>query len=188
MFCIAAHQRGRLIFPLFPAAALLAGRELAWWLRCWSAPLLLKRTGVFAAFVLGFLLLYHHVLLAGSQNVQTTLGIRRVADRVRATLGVNYPLVHAGTPFALQFWLNTARPWTSFDKAAALLQGNEPVVVAVGSFEKLSAHFETNPPVLHELARWPTNDTPVVRIISNRPFAEVTARQTAQPDGGKPKP
>ena len=66
MFCIVAHQRGRLIFPLFPAVALLAGRELAYWLRWWSAPRLLRTAGAIAAIVLAFLFLYHHVLVAGS--------------------------------------------------------------------------------------------------------------------------
>ncbi len=176
LFSIAAHQRGRLIFPLFPAAALLAGRELAWWLRNWSTPRLLKVTGAFASVVLGFLLFYHHVLLAGSTRVQATLGMRTVADHVRETLGEKFPLVHVDTPFALQFWLNTARPLDSFEKAAALLQGKEPVVVAVSDFRKLESRWATNQPVLHELARWPSNGTTQVRVVSNRPFAQTSTR------------
>jgi 4-amino-4-deoxy-L-arabinose transferase-like glycosyltransferase len=180
LFCIAAHQRGRLIFPLFPAAALLAGRELAWWLRYWSAPRLLKVTRAFAAVVLGFLLFYHHVLLAGSTRVQTTLGLRAVANQVRGTLGSEFPIVHVDTPFALQFWLNTARPQIKFDQAAAMLQGNEPVVIAVSDFDKLESNFRSHAPALHELARWPSNGTTVVRIVSNRPFPTITPRLAAE--------
>jgi 4-amino-4-deoxy-L-arabinose transferase-like glycosyltransferase len=185
LFSIAAHQRGRLIFPLFPAAALLAGRELAYWLRCWSARRLLKVTGAFAAVVLGFLVLYHHVLLARSTRVQATLGIRVVADRVRETLGAQFPVAYVDTPFALQFWLNTARPLISFDEAAALLQAKEPVVVAVSDFNELETSLRPNLPALYELARWPSNGTPVVRVVSNRPFPEATSRVAARTDVGK---
>ncbi len=171
LFSIAAHQRGRLIFPLFPAAALLAGRELAYWLQCWSAPRLIKVAGAFAAAVLGFLLLYHHVLQAGSTRVQTTLGIRTVAETMRKSLGAQYPVIHIDTPFALQFCLNTAHPLMSFDEAAAMLQGEKQVVVAVSDFDRLADQLHTNQSLLHELARWPSNGTPIVRVVSNRPFS-----------------
>jgi hypothetical protein len=176
LFSIAAHQRGRLIFPLLPAAALLAGRELAWWLRGWSSPRLLKTAGAFAAVVLGLLFLYHHVLLAGSSRVQTTLGLRGVADRLDETLGAQFPVVYVDTPFALQFWLNTARPLVSFSNAAARLEANEPVIVAVSDFPKLEGLLATNQIVLHELARWPRHGTPVVRVVSNRPIPEARPR------------
>ena len=176
LFSIAAHQRGRLIFPLFPAASLLVGRELAYWLQCWSAPRLLKVTGAFAAFVLGFLLLYHHVLLARSARFKTTMGIRSVANTMRASLGAQYPVVHVDTPFALQFYLNTAHPLASFDQAAAMLQGEKQVVVAVSDFDRLAGNLNTNQSVLHELTRWPSNDTPIVRVVSNHPFKVPSTR------------
>jgi 4-amino-4-deoxy-L-arabinose transferase-like glycosyltransferase len=184
LFSIAAHQRGRLIFPLFPAAALLAGRELAWWFGCWSSRRVMKVTTAFATVVLSFLFLYHHVLLAGSSRVRTTLGIQTVADCIRDTLGAQFPVVHVDTPFALQFYLNTARPKVSFDEAAALLEKVEPVVVAVSDFQQLETRFQPPQPILYELARWPSNGTPVVRVVSNRPFAEVTARLAARTDCG----
>src|SRR6185503_6827461 len=46
LFCIAAHQRTRLIYPLLPAAALLAGRELARWVQFWSALRLVRAASV----------------------------------------------------------------------------------------------------------------------------------------------
>jgi 4-amino-4-deoxy-L-arabinose transferase-like glycosyltransferase len=187
LFSIAAHQRGRLVFPLFPAAALLAGRELSWWLRFWSTPRLLRMTGAIAAVVLVVLFIGHHLLLAHSSRVQTTLGIRAVAERVRETLGAEFPIVHVDTPFALQFSLNTARPLVSFERAAALLQSNEPVVVAVSDFARLEARFSTNPPALHELARWPVQGQTVVRVVSNRPFQPAsfpTERKMERPEIG----
>ena len=78
--------------------------------------------------------------------------------------------MHVDTPFALQFWLNTARPLTSFERAAVMLRGEERVVVAVSEFSRLEACLGTNAPALHELTRWPNEGSPVVRVVSNRPF------------------
>jgi len=176
LFCIAAHQRGRLIFPLLPAAALLAGRELARWLKFWSTLRLMKTAGGIAVFVLSLLVLYHHLLLAHSKKVQTTLGMHQLATKVRGTFGEQFPVVHVDTPFALQFYLNTARPLTSFERAAELLRGDDPAFVAVLSLDELLAQSTTNLPVIHEFARWPTNGEPVVRIVSNRPAFDSSAR------------
>jgi 4-amino-4-deoxy-L-arabinose transferase-like glycosyltransferase len=175
LFCIAAHQRGRLIFPLLPAAALLAARELAQWLRFWSTARLMKTASGFAIFVLSVFFLYHHFLLARSRRVQTTIGMRELAAKVRGTFGEQFPLVHVHTPFALQFYLNTGRPLTSFEHAAALLRETSAVYVAVSRLDELLAQFDTNPPVIHEISCWPAKGTPEVRIVSNRPSYDSSA-------------
>ena len=59
---------------------------------------------------------------------------------------------------------------TPVASAAELLQGEDGVFVAVSNFEALRSELGTNAPALHEFARWPTNGTPVVRIVSNRPL------------------
>jgi hypothetical protein len=108
------------------------------------------------------------------------MGIRAVAETMRENLGAQYPVIHVDTPFALQFCLNTATPLTSFDEAAVMLQGEKPVVVAVSDFNRLAIHLPTNQSVLHELTRWPSNGTPKVRVVSNRPFATSSARLAAE--------
>jgi hypothetical protein len=168
LFCVAAHQRGRLVFPLIPAAALLAGREGAKWVQLWSTPRLMKTAGALAGITLGALVLYHHVLLGRSAKIQQTLGCREFAANVRRTLGEQFPVVHVDTPFAVQFYLNTARPRTSFERAAELLQGDFPAFVAVSDFDILLAQFPTNAPTLQEVIRWPAQGAPLVRIVSNR--------------------
>jgi 4-amino-4-deoxy-L-arabinose transferase-like glycosyltransferase len=173
LFCVAAHQRARLVVPLLPAAAWLAGRELARWFQFWSPRRLLKWSGVFAVVLLGFLAVYHHILLQRSSHAQTTLGMRDLAGRVEQSLGEHFPLVHVDTPFALQFYLNTAWPLTAGERATKLLQEDYPAYVAVGDFE-----FPSDLPLPHELARWPTNGLPTVRIVSNRPLP-VTNSQLA---------
>ena len=177
LFCIAAHQRGRLIFPLIPFAALLAGREGAQWLRLWAPARLMKAAGVVAVFTLGILALYHHVLLGNSERIKKTLGCREVAAEVRRTLGKEFPLVLVDVPFALQFYLGTARPVTSLERAADLLQGDFPAVVAISDLDSLLARFPTNSPPLHELARWPSNGIPFIRIVSNHPVTETDSAE-----------
>jgi hypothetical protein len=168
LFSIAAHQRGRLVFPLIPAAAFLAGREGARWVRLWSTPRLMKTAGATTAITLGVFVLYHHVLLGKSVRITQTLGYREFAANIRATLGEQFPLVHVDTPFAVQFYLNTARPLTSFERAAELLQENFPAFVAVSDFETLLAQFPTNAPALRDVARWPAQGSPLVRVVSNQ--------------------
>lgn len=177
VFSLAAHQRGRLIVPLVPAVALLAGRELAGWLQ--PRPLL-KLAGTFVAVLLVAFTLYHHVGRAWSKQVQITLGMRETAEVVRRSLGDEFPLVHVGasdsdTSFALQFYLKSARPLTSVARAIELLRGDYPAYVAVTGYGKHADQFENGLELL-EIARWPQTGTPTVRALGNRPVAEATSR------------
>jgi 4-amino-4-deoxy-L-arabinose transferase-like glycosyltransferase len=167
LFCIAAHQRGRLIFPILPPVAWLAGRELARWVRFWSTTRLLRTAGALAIVVLSVLSLYHHVLLGRSAHVRTTLGMREIAGRLDQDVAAK--LVHVDTPFALQFYLNTARPLMSFADAAVRLRQDQPAYVAVCNYAKLQTQLGPDNPALHELARWPVTGTPEIRVVSNRP-------------------
>lgn len=176
-FSLAAHQRGRLIVPLVPAVALIAGRELAAWLR--PRPLL-KVASTFVAVMLVAFALYHHVGRAWTKQVQVTLGMRETAEVVRRSLGDQFPLMHVGasdsdTSFALQFYLNSARPLTSVARAIELLRGDYPAYVAVTGYGKHADQFENGLELL-EIARWPQTGTPTVRVLGNRPVAESTSR------------
>ncbi|MCW5552814.1 MAG: glycosyltransferase family 39 protein [Verrucomicrobiae bacterium] len=177
VFSLAAHQRGRLIVPLVPAVALLAGRELAGWLR--PRPLL-KLATAFVAIMLVAVALYHHVARAWTREVQVTLGMRETAEVVRRTLGDQFPLVHVGasdsdTSFALQFYLNSAQPLASVERAAELLRGDYPAYVAVTGYGKHADQFENGLELL-EIARWPQTGTPTVRVVGNQPVTEATSR------------
>jgi len=176
LFCVAAHQRGRLIFPLIPAAALLAGRELARWVQLWSTRRLIGAASGLGVLVLASLMLYHHVLLGRSGRVQTTLGMREVAAVVRERWGERFPLVHVDTPFALQFYLNTAWPLASFERAAQLLKQDYPAYVCVSDYDKLLAQLGPETPALHEITRWPAQGPPVARIVGNRPPGDKSSR------------
>lgn len=172
IFCVAAHQRARLITPLVPAAALLVGREIARWLR--AAPVLRIAEGA-TAVALVILLFLHHGWQKDHRGVRATLGMQELAGQVRRTFGEEFPLVHVHTPFALQFYLKTAWPYVSPERAATLLQGDFPAYVAVTGDEKVSAHLKPGVE-LKELSRWPAEGSPQVRIIGNRAASESAAR------------
>lgn len=172
IFCVAAHQRGRLIIPLLPAAALLAGRELARLLARWPV---LKIAGAVAVLALAGAFANNHFLQQRSRRVQATVAMRDMAGEVRRTLGDAFPLVHVNTPFAIQFYLQTGWPYISTERAAALLTNDYPAFVAVSDYDDLLAHLKTNSP-LQEIVRWTGPGKPEVRIFGNRPAAEAADR------------
>lgn len=179
VFSIAAHQRGRLIFPLMPAAALLAGRELARLLARVPRAKFLKLAAAITFFTLVIFGLYHYALLRRSRHVKETLGIKDLASAVRSQVGEQFPLTHLDSPFAIQFYLNTMHPWVSPEQAAELLRGDAAAFVVVRNFSDLTGALGTNAPPLHELRRWPEKGTALVRIVSNHPALEWT-RQMAE--------
>jgi 4-amino-4-deoxy-L-arabinose transferase-like glycosyltransferase len=182
LFSLGAHQRGRLIIPILPAAALLAGRQLSQWLSLWSVQKFNRFAwGVVSVFLL-VVGLRHHVFLRWSSRVQETVGMKQLATDIRQRWGEQ--LNYVDTPFALQFYLNTARRNISHERAAELLTSNSPVAVAVSDLTQVRAHLPADVQ-LFELARWPTNRQAVVRIVSNTPQLTTngpSARTVAAPE------
>lgn len=204
IFSLAAHQRSRLIFPLMPAAALLAGRELARWLSCWNPQKIRRAALCFTAVVLALLVVNHQWLIRGRRAVQRTLGMRELAGRIRAEVGAQFPLTYLGRNpsglhlYPLQFCLNTMRSHVTLDDAAELLRGPAAAFVVVGKapdpkedggeppvdpFNELKAKLGTNSPALHELARWPEQGQAFIRIVSNHPRLEWPGHTISQAGG-----
>jgi 4-amino-4-deoxy-L-arabinose transferase-like glycosyltransferase len=175
LFSIAAHQRSRLIFPLIPAAALLAGRELDRLLQAWSTRKLLRFAMGATIVVFGLLVIYHSLLLQLSKSVQKTLGMKQMAAQIRGPLGEQFPLTHVDSPFALQFFLNTMRLQVPAERAAELVRGPAAAFLVVeDDYPELLEALGTNAPPLHELARWPKEGPPWVRLVSNHERLEWT--------------
>lgn len=130
-FCIAPHQRADLIAPIYPPAALLAGRELARLLRLcaaqWRAAVLVG--GVMAALVI-LALKYDH-FARRDVNVAMTLSVRDFAQTLEHDVGADFPLTHVDDPYALQVYLNTMRPVVSYAAAAQLLEQDAAAFVVV---------------------------------------------------------
>ncbi len=170
LFSLSPHHRSRLIFPLFPAAALLAGRELAAITRSWNTSQLFKIVGTVAAVVATLLWVHAHVLLRHSIKAQRTLGLQAIAKALTPSLRGGTVVTHTDSPFGLQFYLNEVRPNVSFARAAALLRGETAAWIAVRNFAALEKELGPNPPPLYELTRWPATGEPFIRVVGNRPL------------------
>ena len=169
IFSLAASQRSDRLFPLLPAAALLAGRELARLIGDRSRRAVIIGSAAAAVVFLGAVAYKYNFIARGEPGMLETIGMRQLAQEVRARAGDDVPLVYLDSPFALQFYLNTMRPQVSFAKAVQLLRGSAPVAVAVHDFTALQNNLGADAPALYELARWPASGEPFVRIVSNHP-------------------
>jgi len=166
-FSIAAHQRGRLIYPLIPAAALLCGQELARWTVRLSARRLLAAAGVIASVALAGTFVYTHVLIGQRQRVQETLAMQALARRLQSSEQGEFPLEYVDRPAALQVWLKTRRARITDAQAAAILQGPTPAFVMINNYQALRDLLPAHAQVF-ELYRWPARGFATMRIISNR--------------------
>jgi len=160
-FSIAPHQRGDLLVPIIPPAALLAGREIALLLKRFRRDRVVLGATVFALAMLGVTARYYFKRTAETL-VQKTLGMEQLA---RSIDGVR--MIHVDTPFTLQFYLNTMQVITPPEKAGELLSSTNSVVVALCDFNRVRPWIQEGVEI-HELARWPETGEPFVRIISNR--------------------
>jgi len=183
IFSAAAHQRSRLVLPIMPPAALLAGREiarlLAKWKPHWQSQTIVRVTAGFAAVVLAYVVVHRHFLLRYKDAVQRTLAVREFAREIQASPGAQFPLTYVDGPFALQFYLNTMRTQVQTDRAAELLKGSVAAFVVVGDAEKYQRIREqvgTNGP-LHELRSISAGKSKrPFWLISNHPRLEWTER------------
>lgn len=166
LFSVAAHQRGRLIYPLIPAAALVVGLQMSRWTARLRAQTVFFASAAIAMVFLAGSWVYTHVLIAKSRRVQETLAMKALAHRLKHTLPAGLPLTHARSPVSLQVWLNTRRPQITPTDAAALLAG--PARTFIITKEPAAVRVATSPNVpVYEVFSFSTTSPPVV-ILSNR--------------------
>jgi 4-amino-4-deoxy-L-arabinose transferase-like glycosyltransferase len=162
------HQRGDLIFPLLPAAAMLAGRELVRLFHFALTASFFRKVMCVWVVVLLSLSLYYHLVRGREKIVLDTVAVREVARQVESRFGRDAPIMYANASFGLQFYLGTIKRQVSLEEAAERLAGNEPVLVAVGNLARLR---NLMPPgaEIHEVTSWPGPGAPVVTVVSNGP-------------------
>jgi 4-amino-4-deoxy-L-arabinose transferase-like glycosyltransferase len=178
LFSLAPHQQERHLLPIMPAAALVAGRELARRVSTMSPRALLVTCAAVAIAGLSVLALSYHLVLDGSERVARAQGMRMLAHSIRARVGVRFPLTHVDTPFALQFFLGSTAPLASVEQAASLLSGPDAAFIAVRDVDSLRAALAQTRIPLFVVARWPTTGKPDVSIISNHARLEWTAEMS----------
>lgn len=170
VFSLAGHHKSRLIVPLIPFAALLAGREVSEIILPWSNRRIFKTAMLLVALFGTGVFLHAHLLLQRSPRVQETLEAQQVARLIVERLGADAPLTYVDSPFAVQFYLNRIRPPVSFQRAADLLRGNVAAWVVVRDFAGLEKQLGPDAPSLHEVAHWPVTGKPFIRVVGNQPL------------------
>jgi 4-amino-4-deoxy-L-arabinose transferase-like glycosyltransferase len=183
IFSTAPHQRADLLWPIMPAAALLAGREVER-LRAALAHRTLQIRGrrwaafdcAFGAFVALMLCGYAFNYFgpqARTPIVRQTLAVKTLAAQLAREPGAAFPLWHTDDPMALQIYLNTWRPRISFERAAALLRGPAPAFVTVSNPMKIEPFRKPDDPPLYTVAPVSLNGLPCpVLVLGNRPQFE----------------
>ena len=167
LFTVSAKQRPDHLLPILPAAALLAGRELARLLA--ARPTRQQWSLVTAAVVITFSAwsVYYHVVRAEKQNIRHSVGLQRLAVRIERELKDGPPLMHVDGSPLLQAYLNTMWPPVSYEVAADLLDSQAAAMVTVRSPQRLRDRMR-DPSKLVELMRWPeAAGKPLVVVMAN---------------------
>ena len=102
-------------------------------------------------------------------EIQQSIQLKQLAAMIDSKGTRLPPLHHVDTPYTLQFYLNTMKMHISFEEAAELLRGGEPVWVAVSDYDTLKKFLESDSPKLYEIARVPQESKAYALIVSNAP-------------------
>lgn len=163
VFSLAAHFRADLLLPLWPPAALLAGREMARLGERFGPRRLAAATTVLVALLLGAMV-WNYLGKAGrfSKEVRYTLQAEAAA-RALAGSGLDVRQIrHLDTPVSLQLTLGTFNVWIEEAEALQLVRSNTPVLLAVESARDFPGLFGPDSPALRKVFA-----TPGVSIYSN---------------------
>ncbi|MEO6033784.1 MAG: glycosyltransferase family 39 protein [Verrucomicrobiota bacterium] len=168
-FSFGGHERARLIFPIVPAAALLAGNELARLTRSLSRAKLAAGIAVGAVVMLGLVGYYYHVQRVKTFGVRENIAMRELARNLQKKFGRNISITHLDSPFPLRFYLKDFRAPASITEAATFLRGESPALIAVEDRDALTRELGSNAPPIYVVERWPARGAPRVEILSNKP-------------------
>ena len=163
IFGFAAHFRADLLLPLWPAAALLAGREMARLLQ-YCKPAL--QSGLIAAGVIVMIgaMAWNNLGKEArfSKEVRYTLRAEAAAQALQAS-GIDVrQLRHLDTSTVLQLKLGTFNVWISEAEAVALAQSATPVLLAVEDPQDYPRLFSDD-----GAARRKIFETPGLSVYSN---------------------
>jgi 4-amino-4-deoxy-L-arabinose transferase-like glycosyltransferase len=170
LFSLAPHQRADHLWPIMPATALLAGRELARLTRRVPDTILLPATTLFVALLVGGFAFYYFGPRARPLVVQQSMALKALAAEIERRAGREFPLTHVDDDMALQVYLNTRRPPVSRERAAKLLNGPEAAFIAVNDLAAFQTARGSNaPPIYTLLSEAVGSSKSPAHILSNCP-------------------
>lgn len=171
IFIIAPHKRADLLLPMIPAAAMLAGRELARWLTPVRPVVIWRWAAAVGIVILTALPALSRLKPEASEAEAQSVAMQKMADWIRGHVPPGTPVTFAGNLMTLQFYLNQHQFHTTPEQAARLLQSGARCAVAVAELETLQRSLAPGAP-LHVLAREPVEGAARVYLVSNRPTLE----------------
>ncbi len=167
IFSLAAHHRADLLLPLWPAAALLAGREAARLAGRIGTKRFAVGTAAICLILLGLVYwTYHHGSGPRKKAIQYSEAIREAAAKVREAGIDPGEIEYIDSPTTFQMYLGTARPWLRpADVEARRAAGNPPRYLGTESKDFGQTGIDGVSAV--EIFRWPPDPerTAVVRIF-----------------------
>lgn len=169
LFSLAPHQRADLLWPLMPAGALIAGRELDRWARRFSPGKFAVAYG--ACVLLGLVGLgwYYFVAQAKQAVVRQTVALKELAESLEQKGWEELPLTYIDAPMTLQVYLQTVRVPVTFERAANLLRSAEPAFVAVTDVARLEAERQPEDAAWYRLSQSGVHlRKRAVTLLSNR--------------------
>ena len=170
IFSIAPHQRADHLWPLMPAGALIAGRELERLAQGLRPSAFHRWVTLTVVVIAGGFSFYYFGPRARRPVIRATVALERLAEEIERRGGKEFPLTHVDDPVALQIYLNTLCPRITSERAAQLLRGPEPAFVAITDLEKLQAARQPDDPPIYTLLPSPgvAGRSPA-SIMANRP-------------------
>ncbi|HPF98701.1 MAG TPA: glycosyltransferase family 39 protein [Kiritimatiellia bacterium] len=167
IFMLTPHKPSRLVIPLVPFGALLAGAEMARWTARWKPRVAHLATGAAAVLVIAGMTLNMLIEEPRRKQVRATEGMAELALWWQSIAGDFFPLTHVDTPIPFQMAMDEIRPLTTPTRAVELLQGSTAAFVAVHDLAAMeAAGLDTN--AVFRLAAWPETGDPQVIILGNR--------------------
>jgi len=186
IFSLAPHQRPDHLWPLIPAAALIAGRELAYLFHSTQNKRLVMSVLLLLMFAISIIFIYNKYFRSLDKEVIATARVKEFANDIRQKAGDSFPLMYVDSPYTLQFYLNTMTPRVSAQQAAQALASDYPAFVVVKDLDHLNTLLDRNTNNGHDgaatlsnyytVARWPELKDGTLSIVSNHPSLEATSR------------
>ncbi|MFA5206110.1 MAG: glycosyltransferase family 39 protein [Lentisphaeria bacterium] len=173
LFSLTSHQRPDLEFPLLPAAALLAGRELRL-LAARVAPVRLAWAGalVWLAALSG-LGGYYYRVEAATAPVRATAAVAQLARATAERLPPGTVIHYVDALFGLQYYRQELPDRLTVAEAARLLRSPRPVVLAVRRPERFAAALSAGTPAPVPLIVWPLPQGSHTTLVGNAAAAQL---------------
>jgi hypothetical protein len=178
VFSIAPHKRPDLLLPLVPAAALLAGRELAGWLRRWPAARVEYATVLGSAVVVAGLALAQPQGRATAAEVLNTRAQHELAAWWEEAGLPGVPLTFVEHTLTAQFYLNRHQAVVTPEQAGRLLQGDAACALITRNLAAVRRCLppDFTPLVLREA---PAGAAPRAWLLANRTATNRTSGPVA---------